>query len=360
MAKNRSKRVYKDVGDPTDPDGLFCFMQRFIAHLEIKHYTDATLWNNERYIRDFIEWCDARALRRPGDITKAIIQRYQRFLYLYRKADGQPLSIYSQRGKLGPLKGWFKWMSRENYILYNPTSEIELPRIPHRLPKAILTESEAEKVFAQINVTTPLGIRDRAFIELLYATGIRRMELVNLAEADIDPERGTVLIRQGKWRKDRMVPIGKRAGYWIGRYINEVRPQLVLKAGDSTLFLTRLGERFNECWLSRTVAQYVDKAKINKRGSCHLFRHTMATLMLENGADIRFIQAMLGHSDLSTTEIYTQVSMKQLKAVHEMTHPAKLSERMQRHVESLEQTEDETNTLLETLEQEAEEEELLH
>jgi integrase/recombinase XerD len=113
----------------------------------------------------------------------------------------------------------------------------------------------------------------------------------------------------------------------VGRYVNEVRPELALASDDGTLFLTRLGEKFNENWLSRTVAQYVEKSGVNKQGSCHLFRHSMATLMLENGADIRFIQAMLGHAELSTTEIYTQVRIKALKEVHSRCHPAKFKKR---------------------------------
>lgn len=214
-----------------------------------------------------------------------------------------------------------------------------------------------EKVLRQINVTTPLGIRDRAVVGLLYSTSIPRMELVNLAIADMDTDRGTVLIRQGKWRKDRMLPVGDRAGHWVSRYLNEVRPELLLKPDDTTLFLTRLGERFNACWLSRTVAMYINNAKVGKQGSCHLLRHTMATLMLENGADIRFIQAMLGHSDLSTTEIYTQVSIKKLKAVHEMTHPAKLTPRQRRYQQHMQdEAMDETARLMASLAQESEEE----
>ncbi|WP_448214311.1 site-specific tyrosine recombinase XerC [Colwellia sp. MEBiC06753] len=319
-----TKRFIKEVGDPTDPNGLLAFMNHYLDGLRIKHYTEQTLWNNERYIRDFIEWCDGRALRQPTEITKPILERYQRYLYLYRKADGKPLSIYSQRAKLSPLKGWFKWLTKNNHLLYNPASELELPRLRQRLPKAILSETEVEQVMTQVNSTVPLGIRDRAVMEVLYSTGIRRMEVVNLSVFDIDAERGTLLVRQGKGKKDRMLPLGERAAYWVGRYVNEVRPELALASDDGTLFLTRLGEKFNECWLSRTVAQYVEKSGVNKQGSCHLFRHTMATLMLENGADVRFIQTMLGHAELSTTEIYTQVSIKALKEVHSRCHPAKL------------------------------------
>ena len=144
------------------------------------------------------------------------------------------------------------------------------------------------------------------------------------------------MIRQGKGKKDRMVPIGARALKWIERYASEVRPRLIINPNDSTLFLTHLGEAFTTNRLTQMVREYVDSADIGKRGSCHLFRHTMATLMLENGADIRFIQAMLGHAKLETTQIYTQVSIRKLKEIHEATHPAKdeRSEKVDRLSES--------------------------
>jgi integrase/recombinase XerD len=260
-----------------------------------------------------------------------MLESYQRFLHYYRKQDGQPLSHASQRGKLIPVKGFFKWLTRHNHILYNPASELEMARLPRRLPKHVLTAEEVESVLRQIDTGDPLGVRDRAVIETLYSTGIRRMELVNLHVLDVDAERGTLLVRQGKGSKDRLVPIGERALYWINRYVAQVRLHLVVGRDDGTLFLTRTGEVFNLNWLSRTVARYIDSASIGKRGGCHLFRHTMATLMLEGGADIRFIQAMLGHAELSTTQIYTQVAIRTLKAIHSATHPA--DAKLRRHAE---------------------------
>jgi integrase/recombinase XerD len=326
MPKSK-KRFIKAVGDPTDPNGLLAFMNRYLDALRLKHYTDHTLWNNEKYIRDFIEWCDLRSLRTPQEITKPILEAFQRHLYYYRKSDGKPLSVYTQRGKLGVLRGWFRWLTKQNYLLYNPASELELPKMEQRLPKAILTVSEVERVMAGVDITKPIGVRDRAMLEVLYSTGIRRMELQNLSVFDVDVERGTMLVRQGKGKKDRIVPIGDRACLWVSRYVDDVRPVYEIGASENTLFLTTMGERFNDVWMSRTVGQYVEKANIGKTGACHLFRHTMATLMLENGADIRYIQAMLGHAKLSTTEIYTQVSIRALKDVHSKTHPARLSER---------------------------------
>ena len=159
---------------------------------------------------------------------------------------------------------------------------------------------------------------------MLYSPGIRRSELAHLQLYDLDTERGTLMVRLGKGKKDRMVPIGERAIAWVEKYIDDVRPELVGMIDDNTLFLTHLGEAFTPNRLTQLVRETIQKADIGKSGSCHLFRHACATLMLENGADVRFIQAMLGHAKLETTEIYTHVSIRKLKAVHEMTHPAKV------------------------------------
>jgi integrase/recombinase XerD len=140
--------------------------------------------------------------------------------------------------------------------------------------------------------------------------------MAHIADAEIERLKGEVSLV-------RLIPIGERALAWIVKYRDDVRPELACGADDATLFLTTLGEAFAPNRLTQMVRDYIDAAGTGKRGSCHLFRHTMATLMLENGADIRFIQAMLGHAELSTTQIYTQVSVRQLKAIHTATHPAK-------------------------------------
>lgn len=327
MRAKGKRRFLKPVGNPADPDGLFAYLLRYLEHLKVKGYTDQTLYGTERYLRDFIAWCDARGIERPHEVTKPILESYQRFLYYYRKRDGKPLSFASQRGKLMPVRMYFRWLVRNNHILYNPASDLDLPRTPRRLPKHVLTVAEVEAVMRQVDISEPMGLRDRAMLETLYSTGMRRMELVNLTVPDIDLERGTALIRQGKGRKDRMIPIGERALGWIGRYLATARLHLVKPPDEGTLFLTRDGEAFNGEWLSNIVARYVDRANLGKRGSCHLFRHTMATLMLEGGADVRYIQAMLGHAELSTTTIYTQVAIRALKAIHGATHPANATAR---------------------------------
>jgi integrase/recombinase XerD len=164
-------------------------------------------------------------------------------------------------------------------------------------------------------------VRDRSLLETLYSTGIRRMEAVRLGVFDVDLPRGAMTVRQGKGRKDRVVPMGARAAAWVEKYVQEVRPLFVMEPDPGALFLTEDGDPITPSRLTQMVRRYVDRAELGKRGSCHLWRHTCATLMLENGADIRFIQEMLGHADLSTTQIYTQVSIKKLQETHAATHP---------------------------------------
>lgn len=352
MPKKGVKTERPPIGDINDPASLYNAMRRFLRWQAEKNYSPKTIENREVYLRYFIQWCDERGLGQPQEITKPIIERYQRYLFLYRKKNGEPLSTRSQHVRVVPIRAWFKWLARQNHILYNPASDIEMPRLERRLPKHILTVDESEAIINQPDTSKPTGIRDRAILETLYSTGIRRMELINLKLFDIDNDRGTVMVRQGKGRKDRMIPIGERALKWIEKYQSDVRPELSTPNDDGILFLTHLSDAFTPNRLTQMVRDYIDAADIGKRGSCHLFRHTMATLMLENGADVRFIQAMLGHVSLETTQIYTQVSIRKLKDIHTATHPAKL-ERTKR-IDW--QDGDEEEQLLDTLDKEDAEE----
>jgi integrase/recombinase XerD len=297
------------------------------AHLEWARaagVSEATAVSRDRSIACFIAWADERGITRVQDVTRAMLERYQRALYLYRKSDGGALSLATQESLLNPLRAFFKWLARENHILYNPASELVLPRTPRQLPKTLLSVQQIEHVLNQPDVNEATGIRDRAILETLYSTGIRRLELTRLKLYDLDLERGTLMVRQGKGRKDRLIPIGERACAWIAKYLDSVRPQLLTRADEVALFVTDYGEPFEKNRLGDLVKRYMRHAGI-AQGSCHAFRHACATHMLENGADIRFIQAILGHAELSTTQIYTQVSIAKLKEIHAATHPAKLT-----------------------------------
>jgi integrase/recombinase XerD len=325
---NKGKRTHKPmIGEIADPLGLGRLVQLYTEWLRVRNYSEMTLRDRDSNLRMLIAWLDERGIRKANEVTKPILERYQKHLFYQRKPDGRPLSFTNQMKKLIAAKDLFKWLTRQNYLLYNPASEIELPRGEKRLPRNVLTVSEAEAIVNGANASDPIGVRDRAILETLYSTGMRRMELISLSIYDVYREAGTVMIRLGKGKKDRVVPIGERALSWIDKYLHEARPGLVAGHDEGRLFLTIDGDAFTGDHLSGLVTRYIDRAGIGKKGSCHLFRHTMATLMLEAGADIRFIQQMLGHASLETTQIYTRVSIRQLKEIHTATHPARLERR---------------------------------
>lgn len=319
-----TKQPKQSPGDLSDPDGFANHRERFIEWLGVMNYSAQTMATRAQHINQFITWAAERDLLQPKDITKQILERYQRHLYHYRKKNGKPLSFSSQNSRVVSLRAFFKHLNKNNHILYNPAADLDLPRQEKRLPKHVLSVSEVETILNVPDVTDSIGIRDRAILEVLYSTGIRRSELINLRLFDLDSERGTLMVRLGKGNKDRMVPIGERAIAWIDKYRYEVRLEYVQHPDPETLFLTQLGEAFSPVRMTQMVRRYVDKADIGKSGSCHLFRHAMATQMLENGADIRHLQEMLGHTSPDTTQIYTQVSIRRLIEVHKRTHPAKL------------------------------------
>jgi integrase/recombinase XerD len=315
------------TGPADDPHGMLALLGSFLEWERVRHYSERTVESQEAVLRPFLAWCAERGLTRPEDVTQPILERYQRHLYQRRKDNGRPLSFRSQRMRLQAVRAFFKWLARQHHIGSNPAAELELPKPERRLPKHVLTAAEAEDVLRQPDLADPLGLRDRAILETLYSTGLRRRELCQLALYDLDAERGTLSVRQGKGRKDRMIPIGDRAVAWIDRYLDEVRPRLVLPPDAGTLFLTADGEPLSPDHLTGRVSRYVAAAGLGKLGACHLLRHTMATLMLEGGADVRFIQQMLGHASLETTQIYTHVSIRALKQIHTATHPARLGRR---------------------------------
>lgn len=298
----------------------------YLAAAEAQGYAASTLASRRLHLSQFATWCDTRGLLAPDEITPGVLERYRAWLFHLRQADGAPLSWATQANKLTSVRMLLAWATRTHRLTVNPAAELELPRLPKRLPRAVLSISEMERVLAQPDLATPLGLRDRAILEVLYSTGIRRMELVGLDCPDLDAERGVLLVREGKGKKDRLVPIGERAIQWTHRYLHRVRTHLMLRAlrmpERHALFLSARGQRIRATKLTDRLHQYVVRAGITKPGSVHIFRHTMATLMHDAGADIRDLQEMLGHAQLSTTEIYTHVSIERLKAVHTRTHPA--------------------------------------
>lgn len=330
MAVKRKRTMhYRRAQVPVEHTGFYPYLLKYNETMLLRGYSDSTLNRRESDIRRFIGWCDDRSLDHPNQITKPILERYQRYLFYYRQErNDRPLSPTSQNHYLTSVKQYFKWMTQQNYLLYNPASELLIIKPNASLP-IVLSIEEIERLMQQPDMSKSEGIRDRAILELFYSTGIRRTELLSLKLQHISLSQKTVYIHQGKGKKDRLIPVGECALHWIKRYLTETRDQLLTDIQQDALFLNDYGNVFRDNKLGDKVKRFMKNAGINVPGSCHLLRHAMATHMLENGAELRFIQAMLGHSNLSTTQIYTHVSIRKLQEVHRETHPAKLQQEIE-------------------------------
>lgn len=294
---------------------------RFLTYAQAHGYSESSLVNMRRYLGKFSRWCGAHDIRSGAGITCDVLQAYLVDLSNHRTKGGAPLAWHSKEATLIPLRAFLRWLSREIAKPDLLSADLRLGRHPVVLPKGVLNEDQVRKVMEQPDTSTCDGLRDRAMLEALFACGIRRMELAGLQLGDVDFTAQTLTVRRGKGAKDRILPIGGDALGWIRRYLDEARPRLASK--DATdLFVSDRGGRYNVSWLSSRLGACIRKALPGQRGACHLLRHSMATLMLERGADIRHIQEMLGHADLSTTQIYTRVSINSLKDVYARTHPS--------------------------------------
>jgi integrase/recombinase XerD len=244
------------------------------------------------------------------------------------------VSPTTQRQRLRALVAFFAWCVRARHLGATPAADLDLPRPLRALP-AVLTTDEVAAILAQPDPGTPIGLRDRAILELLYATGLRRQECARLTLHAVDAQRGLIHVHHGKGGKDRRLPIPPRACRWLTAYLQTARPVLAHGAGgpgaaiaaapagtaSPALFLSRDGMAITAQELNHQVRRYLQGAKIQKPGNCHLFRHAFATHLLEHGADIRSIQALLGHASLETTAQYTQVSVEHLRKVVNAFHP---------------------------------------
>jgi integrase/recombinase XerD len=296
--------------------------KRFCDWCLLHGYSEMTLKGWSRFLVLFCLWCQERAIERTHEVSTAVLERYQRHLFHHRKTNGEPLTLKSQAVQLMCLKSAFRFFHKSGRLSSNPAADLLVPKVAKTLPRKVLSVEEAERVLSQPDLSTPTGLRDRAILELFYSTGMRRSELVRLKLQDVDLDGRRVMVRQGKNRKDRLLPLGQRAAEWLRLYLGSARPRLAGQSAEPHLFLTLLGQSIRPVKLGDIVRQYFDKAGLPGIGACHVWRHTCATLMLDNGADIRMIQELLGHECLSSTQVYTRVSIGKLEQVHAATHPA--------------------------------------
>lgn len=293
-------------------------------------YGERTVPEYVAHVRAFLAWAEDKGLSLAG-LKKQDLLAYQTELFTLRKSDGRPYSAGFQVNRFSALKSFFGFLTRRLLILQDPTAGLERPRLETRLPRTILTPREARRILEAPGARTPLALRDRAILETLYATGIRASELIALSPFDVDTEERTLRVVRGKGGKDRNVPLTPAAADAIEAYLAQGRPRLlsVTRTGSGVypakaqkrLFVSPRGGVLYRATLDKVVHRWAQKAGIKKRVTPHIFRHSVATHLLKRGADIRHIQALLGHQSLSTTERYTRVEISDLQAVVRRAHP---------------------------------------
>lgn len=293
-------------------------------------YGERTVTEYVAHVRAFLAWAEAKGLTLTG-LKREDLVAYQSELFALRRHDGKPYSAGFQANRFSALKSFFGFLTRRLFVLHDPMAGIERPRLETRLPRTILTPSEARKVIEAPGGRTPLALRDRAILETLYATGIRASELIQLSPFDVDTEDRTLRVVRGKGGKDRNVPLTPPAAAAIEAYLAAGRPKLlaVARAGPGVypakaskrLFVSPRGGVLYRATLDKIVHRWARQAGVKKRVTPHTFRHSVATHLLKHGADIRHIQALLGHQSLTTTERYTHVEISDLQAVVRRAHP---------------------------------------
>lgn len=289
-------------------------IEEFMSYLSVERgLSDNTLSSYKRDLKRFFEYLESRHIDSIQKVSRQIVTSFM----LSEKDRG--LSANSISRELASLKSFFKFLIRENKVKEDVTGIIESPRLWKKLP-SVLDIAEVEALLKAPNVRDLMGIRDKACLELMYATGMRVSELINLKMDDLNMNVGFVKCL-GKGNKERIVPFGRKAKESLMRYIDKARSVFLKKRISNFLFLTRLSKAMSRQTFWKTIKKYARLAGIKKDITPHSLRHSFATHILEKGADLRVVQEMLGHADISTTQIYTHVNKDRLKSIHHKFHP---------------------------------------
>jgi integrase/recombinase XerD len=277
------------------------------------------------YLGQLLAWLEARNITTPQRVTPALLTEYLVHLKSrvtgYNRAAPSPLSVKTLAAEASVLRSFFAWLAKRRVLLFNPAEHLVLGDRTEPLPKTVLSEREVQALLSAPGLDA-IGLRDRAILETFYSTGLRRAELGRLDLYDVDQPSEIVRVRQGKGGKDRYVPIGARALAVVRRYLHEARPELVATQKEPALFVDAVfGRRLKASTLNLIVRKRGEAAGIGRHVTPHVLRHTCATHLLQGGADLRHVQAILGHASIATTQVYTRVAVQDLAAVHRRHHP---------------------------------------
>ena len=326
------------------PTDLELLQARYLNHLQLLNYSPRTIAAMPSYFKLLarfmaeVKLCDVQAL------TSTHLLDFQRWLYYEPTWKDTARSVASQNRVLSVVRGFFKFLKQEGYTSHDPAAQMLLAREPDALPRNVLTPQEARKIIEAPDVQTALGYRDRTILEVLYATGIRKNELMNLTLCDVNLDEELLRINDGKGGRDRVVPLSGIACSFLESYIKAIRPELLqcnslqgkdsqskaLQSNTPRLFISLRGRPMARNTVGAVVEKYAKQARIKKHVTCHLWRHTCATHLLKNNANLRHVQEMLGHRSLATTERYLRLTITDLKEAHRKFHPREQHGREQR------------------------------
>jgi integrase/recombinase XerD len=305
--------------------GLAALVEAFLTDSLALGLARGTVAYRRVYLAQLVAWLGDRNLTTASLVTPAVLDEYLAHLRGritdYNRKEPSPLSVKTLAAEASVLRSFFAWLARRRVVLFDPAETLVLGDRTQPLPKAVLTESEVRALLAAPGLDA-VGLRDRAILETLYSTGLRRAELVALDLYDLDASGELVRVRQGKGRKDRYVPVGTHALEALRRYVHHARPELVTTSKEPALFVaSNSGRRLGRAGLGLIVRRHAAAAGLGKRVTPHVLRHTCATHLLQGGADLRHVQAILGHASIATTQVYTRVAVEDLAAVHRRSHP---------------------------------------
>jgi len=302
------------------------YLNNFQEYLEVNHFSERTVETYCSYTKRFASFIEKYYPRITSfdKVTKDIILDYQNYLASFKSENGELLSNSTQALILRALKKFFLFLIKKDLILKDPTSVISFPREEQRLTRNILTEREVFDLLENTKLRDPLSIRNRAILELFYATGMRTTELCSLGVQDVDLKGQTVVIVKGKGNKSRLLPIGQYASLYIQQYLERARKYMLRgkREDPGYLFLSQRGNPFNKSTINKTVMKTVCRnSKLRKQISCYTMRHSIATHLLANQVDVTYISKLLGHASLNTTQKYLRVEITDLKKMHSLYHP---------------------------------------
>jgi integrase/recombinase XerD len=289
-------------------------LDKFTGYIiNVRKLSDNTVESYRRDLKQYIEYIESKSINSIKNTNKTTIITYLLFL----QKNGRATSTISRN--LASIRAFYQYLASERVIDRDPTVDLESPKVEKRLP-TILTGKEVELLLDQPDLDCAKGIRDKSMLELLYATGIRVSELVSLDLSDINVELGYIKCSKNK-DKERIIPVGTIALEVLCRYIKDIRSGFLRNKSETALYVNYKGERLTRQGFWKIIKGYKNKAKIKKDITPHTLRHSFAAHLIENGADLKSVQEMLGHSDISTTQVYTQITKNRIKEVYNKAHP---------------------------------------